>query len=144
MPQFRIYTRTESGEIAGVNDIAPSALGALADRRFLQARRPESRRSFAAEPVPDPCPTGDYAFNAERVKLILAGQVPGAVWFNGNVFRTTEEDAPAPAPTCDAPAAATPGPRRPLPAVPVEVHNKTPFDANRAWEATRIASLGRF
>jgi hypothetical protein len=72
MPQFRIYTRTEDGDIAGVNDTAPSALSALADRRFAQVRRPESRRSFAAEPLPDPCPTGDYAFNAERVKLILA------------------------------------------------------------------------
>ena len=35
-----------------------------------------------------------------------------------------------------------PGPRKPVPAVPVEVHSNKEFDANAAWDATRALCRG--
>lgn len=138
MPAFRVYSQEPSGRIIAVTTLRPNASDALTHVSRLKG----PHVVLAAEPKPDPCPIGDYAFNRQRLELIRANAVPGSLMYDDARKRDPfPADVVAPAAAVE-PEPAAPGPRKPAPAVPVEAHNSTPFDAQRAWEATKIAALG--
>lgn len=92
------------------------------------------RKLLAIEPKPNRCVTGDHTYNAVRVELIRRGEVPGAVYYVLS-HPVTQVPAPVAEP-------AKPGPRKPPPALPPEIHRTVKFDPVAAWEATKIAAKG--
>lgn len=136
MTMYRGYFLHTIGNYCGHNLEADSMANALILLGQITFTGQGKVHWVAVEVQPSPCPFADTKWNDNRIQMIEAGQVPGALWFGAAAepVKLGEQIVPT---------TPTPGPRKPPPGLPMEVHNTSVFDPAAAWEATKLACKGQ-